>query len=86
MKIMRVMLSLPNELRGMCCILTGPDVRLLPPMLFLCQDLPVLLARELIPQVPPEVYIRDDAEGSSSSSSLPSSPTSSCSEFSPTQP
>ncbi|CAM9713135.1 unnamed protein product [Pylaiella littoralis] len=49
------------------------------------QDLPVLLARELIPQVPAEVYIRDDAEGSSSSSSsssssLPSSPTSCCSE------
>ncbi|CAM9095260.1 unnamed protein product [Hapterophycus canaliculatus] len=42
------------------------------------QDLPVLLHTDLIPQVPPEVYIGDDAEGSSSSS--PSSPTSSCSE------
>eukprot|EP00752_Nemacystus_decipiens_P011019 g9792.t1 len=47
------------------------------------QDLPVLLARELIPRVPAEVYIRDDAEGSSLSSSG-SSPTSSCSENSPT--
>ncbi|CAM9820198.1 unnamed protein product [Ectocarpus sp. 6 AP-2014] len=48
------------------------------------QDLPVLLARELIPRVPPEVYSRDDAEGSPSSSSTPSSPTSSCSDYSPT--
>lgn len=45
------------------------------------QDLPVLLARELIPQVPDEVLIHDNEEGSSSSA--PSSPTSSCSEYSP---
>lgn len=47
------------------------------------QDLPVLLAGELIPQVPEEVLIQDQ-DGDALSTSSPSSPTSSCSEYSPT--
>lgn len=45
------------------------------------QDLPVLLARELIPQVPNDVLIDDEENGSVSSA--PSSPASSCSDESP---
>lgn len=43
------------------------------------QDLPVLLAQELIPQVPNEVLIDDNEGGSSPTSSSPSSN----SEYSP---
>ncbi|CAM9350192.1 unnamed protein product [Ascophyllum nodosum] len=47
------------------------------------QDLPNLLARELIPQVPEDILIQEDGDRGGSSSSHPSSPVSSCSEYAP---